>query len=260
MNRVTTLFLFVTTLLVMVPAIHGSAAPDAETLAVNDPRPVAKAIEELEARYGVVITYEDPVYEFAGDLVNVAAKVRADYDPARPHAAKPVLIPRGGELRVALPRAANLGKPDAARLAEAVCAPTLKGDAAARFGVKGAGDVQHVVPLAARNAQGERAPAASPLDAVVNLPSADRTGLESLEALFALIESQTGAKVVPGTMPLNLMLNGRVRFGCEGCTAREAALEILRGLGGRLSWQLFYDANEKYHVFNVHSVAVQPAP
>src|SRR5437879_2804770 len=50
------------------------------TITVNDPRPLAAAITELELRHGWVITYEDPPYEYAADVRDVTGVVRKDSD------------------------------------------------------------------------------------------------------------------------------------------------------------------------------------
>jgi hypothetical protein len=43
---------------------------DALVLTIEDVRPIAKVIEELEHRYGWAITYEDPRLIYQGDLVD----------------------------------------------------------------------------------------------------------------------------------------------------------------------------------------------
>jgi hypothetical protein len=40
--------------------ISGAAYAESRFLAIDDPRPVAKAVEAIEAIYGLPITYEDP--------------------------------------------------------------------------------------------------------------------------------------------------------------------------------------------------------
>src|SRR3954452_7623341 len=71
-----------------------SIGPDTHQLSVTDPRPVAKAMEGLSDRHGVAITYEDPSYEFEGDLIDVASQVSRS--PLKP--GQKLLIPRGGPI------------------------------------------------------------------------------------------------------------------------------------------------------------------
>jgi hypothetical protein len=66
------------------------AGPELQ-LSISDPRPVAKAVELLSQRHGLVITYEDPPYAFEGDLKDVTAEVSRS--PVAP--GHRVLVPRG---------------------------------------------------------------------------------------------------------------------------------------------------------------------
>jgi hypothetical protein len=83
-------------------ATGAQTAQDVTQLSVNDGSPVAKAIEELVARYGYVITYEDPRYAYEGDLQDVTTQVRRDLDQYPPGKAPKVIVPRGGKLSVTL--------------------------------------------------------------------------------------------------------------------------------------------------------------
>jgi hypothetical protein len=67
-------------------------------LSVEDGRPLAKAIEVLESRYGWVITYEDPRYAYSGEIKDVTLSVRRDLDKYKPGEAPKVLVPKGGPL------------------------------------------------------------------------------------------------------------------------------------------------------------------
>src|SRR5215469_10403415 len=67
-------------------------------ISVEDPRPLAKAIEVLEGRYGWVITYEDPRYVYSSEIKDVTLSVRRDLDRFKPGQAPRVLIPKGGRL------------------------------------------------------------------------------------------------------------------------------------------------------------------
>src|SRR5712691_5723123 len=69
-----------------------SQEPVKVSLSVQDPRPVAKAIVMLEARYGWIVTYEDPRYAYADDIADVTEKVRNDLHKYREGEARRVLI------------------------------------------------------------------------------------------------------------------------------------------------------------------------
>src|SRR3984893_19497801 len=56
----------------LIVTFMGNASASPNTLTVQDPRPVAAAIQELEKRYGWQITYEDPPYVHYSDLTDVS--------------------------------------------------------------------------------------------------------------------------------------------------------------------------------------------
>src|SRR5690242_18095603 len=85
-------------------------------LTVEDPRPVAKAIETLEGEYGWVITYEDPRYVHDSEVADVTLKVRRDLDQFKPGEAPKVFAPAGGLLEFTYDVAPNTNlPPDPAR-------------------------------------------------------------------------------------------------------------------------------------------------
>lgn len=45
------------------------------TVTVDDPRPVAKAVERIEKLTGIAINYEDPRFDYQADLQDVTAAV-----------------------------------------------------------------------------------------------------------------------------------------------------------------------------------------
>jgi hypothetical protein len=73
--------------------VSGRQSPKPLSISVVDPRPVAKAVELLEARYGWAITYEDPPYEHDSEIEDVTISVRKD-GKVEPR----VIVPRAGLL------------------------------------------------------------------------------------------------------------------------------------------------------------------
>src|SRR6266567_8025919 len=71
-------------------------AAESQFVTVNDPRPVAQAARELESKFGLPITYEDPPYVHASEIADVTAQVRRDQQNHRK-----VWVPRGGTLSLA---------------------------------------------------------------------------------------------------------------------------------------------------------------
>src|SRR2546426_6553565 len=75
-------------------ALRGTGMQETKkaNLSVQDPRPLAKAIEILEEKYGFVITYEDPRYTHPSEITDVTEKDRRDLANFKPGKAPRVLI------------------------------------------------------------------------------------------------------------------------------------------------------------------------
>jgi hypothetical protein len=91
----------------------GNASASPNTITVQDPRPVAKAILELEDRYGWRITYEDPPYMHCSDFTDATdipwpgvpvQSMSQLQSLQRESGARPRdLAPKGGSLTFTLP-------------------------------------------------------------------------------------------------------------------------------------------------------------
>ena len=129
------------------PSSHQSAKQ--LSVVVDDSRPVASAIEQLQSRHGWVITYEDPPYRYYEDLADVTKSVRTDYRPDSPKA----VVPRGGRLSVQYiddkTQSAN-----ASAAVSALIATHRSLGVGGQFRLRRNGPVIHVVPSAVRGKTG----------------------------------------------------------------------------------------------------------
>lgn len=153
--------------LVALVLVLASLPSSAATVDVNDPRPIAKAVETLVSQYGYIITYEDPRYNYEGDLEDVTDQVRRG--PARPGVASKIMVPAMGKITVTLPATSAL-KDVAAALRALVRQPSEHGG---HFRVEQSGDVFHVVPTQARDPNGNWSANPSILDVPISLPADD---------------------------------------------------------------------------------------
>jgi hypothetical protein len=85
----------------LIVTFMGNASASPNTLTVQDPRPVAKAIQELDKRYGWQITYEDPPYSRYSDMPDVTPSVQegSSVVPGASH----VTVPNAAILSFPLP-------------------------------------------------------------------------------------------------------------------------------------------------------------
>lgn len=226
-------------------------------ISVQDGRPVAKAIMMLEAKYGWVITYEDPRYVYADDIADVTEKVRRDLHKYPKGGAPKVLVPKGGALSFEYDVMSQTNLP---RDPGVVVQQLLNAQAASansgKFRMEKDNKIIHVIPTAINDSSGKLAPHTSVLDAVITLPAKKRTGLQTLEALCAAISKATQTRVVVGTIPFNSFLQHKDEQGVRGRKARQALVQLLQSVshGMNLSWQLFYGPGTKMYVLNIHVV------
>ncbi len=226
-------------------------------LSVADPRPLAKGIETLEARYGWVITYEDPPYANDDEVADVTTAVRKDLNKFKPGKAPKVLVPKGGSLTIDYEVASDTKRPHdpSAVVRQLFEAYSARGHAGT-FRLESSGRILHVIPNATRNKEGVLTPVASPLDAGITF-APGQNGSETLEAFCAAVSEATGTKVVMGTIPLGLF-SRPIQRGASGQKARDVLVGLLEETkrGPDLTWQLLYDPGMKTYVLNVLIVAV----
>lgn len=231
------------------------------SLSVQDPRPVAKALEELESKYGWVITYEDPLYVHPSETADVTAQVRKDVGKFRNGEAPRVLIPSGGSLAITYDVMSDTKLPvdrDAV-IRKVLNANQSGGVARFRLEREKGSEMLHAIATVNKNASGALVPHTAVLDAVISVSQGDRTSLQTLEAICEAVSGATGTQVVVGTVPIGLFMNHRDNEVVVNQKARDVLVQTLERTGGRtnLSWQLFYDPGMKTYYLNIHTV---PAP
>jgi hypothetical protein len=232
-------------------------AEEKVSISVDDGRPIAKAISELETRFGWVITYEDPRYANPADIADVTEKVRRDLHKYKPGKAPKVLVPKGGSLVFEYDYIADsTGRPDPNLILEALLAAHTGSGNAGGFRLERGDQIFHVVPAEIKDISGSVVPQKSLLDVAISIPAKERNGLQMLEALCAEVSRYVQLPVVVGTVPHGLFLQHKENEGVESAIARDFLVQLLErtGNGTRLSWQLFYDPGLRMYALNIHPV------
>jgi hypothetical protein len=173
-------------------------------LSVEDPRPLAKAIQMLEDKYGFVITYEDPRYTHASEITDVTEKVRRDLNKFKPGKAPKVLIPKGGPLSFEYDEALTAKRTDQVALVQELINVYSSTGNAGKFRVEQRGEIINVIPTAVKNSAGEITPQASLLDALIKLPTEHRSGMKTLQAICASISRASSTRVLLVGAPLEM--------------------------------------------------------
>jgi hypothetical protein len=244
----------------LLVAIVAWADTPAVTLTVAGSRPVAKAVENLIERYGYAITYEDPRYAYEGDLKDVAAQVRKDFDKYPSGRAPKTIVPKGGELTI------NYSTADPATiLNELVQARAANG---ARFHVEQTDDYFHMVPTDRRDSQGNWEAHASVLNIPISLVPEDRTERETIQVICDVVSQNSDVRVVLGgkymfvTESIDEGANPKrpYRIGADNEPARTVLLRALesvrKGTGEHLTWLMYYDFGIRKYALNVIPIRI----
>src|SRR5262245_27186154 len=234
----------------MIVVCQGQDQPPVK-LSVNDPRPVAEAVKQLQEKYGWIITYEDPRLAYESDLVD---ETDPKYSQAHPGGSR-ALTPKGGRLEISYFVSSATGKPENPK---ALLQTLLNAHAASanpgRFELRQSGQVFHVIPAQVKDVSGRWVHQASILDIPITFPEKERSILETLETFTSALSSASQMKVAIGTIPLNLFVRHRTTQSASSEPAREALIRTLESTNRRFSWRLLYDPGMKMFALNVRSV------
>ncbi len=226
-------------------------------LSVEDPRPVLKAIETLERKYGWVVTYEDPRYVHDSEIDDVTLKVRKDLDKYKPGEAPKVLVPRLGALEITYDVASDTKLPTlpAMVVQKLLDAQAARGNGG-RFRLETRGQIMHVIPTAIKNSAGALVPQESALDRIISLPSGERTVFQKLESVCAAISRSINIPVELGTVPEHSFRQRRDLQGATSQRARDILIDTFEkmGYGTDLSWWLAYSPTYKKYLLHIHFV------
>ena len=232
------------------PAVAGETY--SVVLLVNDPRPMAQAVLALIRSYPVTITYEDPRYEYAGDLREIARRV--DETAARQVRA---LVPAGGVFAATYDVADDTGEPvDIADAIQRIVAANNAARTGARFELRRSGDAFHVVPAAARDGAGRWIPQQSILDVPITFASEGRRGLlELIEGILKEVSAATGLEIVgrhaSGSYACGAPCAAHDRIEAANEPARDVLMRLLQSVNPRYTWVLYYGLPERSYVFNL---------
>jgi hypothetical protein len=239
-----------------------STGPELQ-LAVTDPRPVAQAIAVLSERHGIAITYEDPRYEFEGDLKDVTSEVARS--PIKP--GLKILIPRGGPLELTYSMPPGSRRPEQV---DALIRKILDTHAASgrgsQFGLTQDGNTFHVVPVMLRSSQGAWKATTSVLNTPITVAIEQRSGIQMVAAICEALTAAARVRVVVGAEPWNAMAKAQIVDGGTNEAAGAMLSRVLQQLTSQTAerfgkeferpyvWQLLFDPTTQGYFLNLSLV------
>jgi hypothetical protein len=225
-----------------------AAALGAETITINQSRPLGKLALDLQQKYGYPVTYEEAPYD-AGTLHTETYSNGSRYS-------SPGSVPIVFHVPdVAVGRAVSasadrvpFGLPD-------VVMPLVeeynRSGNPGTFTVFFEGGYAHIVP-AGRVVNGKVVAFQPILSTAVSFTSKGHSCSDTLDVLLAQIEGVRGVSIVQAAVPIGALLRHECTVVVEDLPAREVLAGILDQLGTgtvradpkpRYSWGLLYDSN-----------------
>jgi hypothetical protein len=235
--------------LLLTSSVAGSAQEPIR-LHVDDPRPVAAAVFEVEKRFGRIATYEDTSYVHPSDIIDVTEQVRRDGDMSRR-----VLVMRNGIIDLTfMPRSPSVDEWIGELLANIIASSKAAGNTG-DFKVAPRANAFHVVPVSRKGDKGTLEPYASPLDAAITLPFRNETGAAFMERFARAVSAASARQVMLGTFPINLFMQRGVALSAQEENARDVLWRALQGIRQDLSWRLLCDVGQRgMCAINIHTI------
>lgn len=244
--------------------------PQSKTVEVNDPRPVARAVQMLEGIYGWPITYEDPITVNESQLEDVTERVRSDPEPSNdPDPRHRVIVQKGGTLSFTykLPSSGASTKAERRQAqAEAEFAvadalsSVLDGYATSggplTFTVVEEDRIFHVIPTNFLNRDGKLQPMMPILDTRITILPKQRTRQALLNEVCQSLTQSTGVSVGEGVIPYGVRaMEVQTTISGSGLTARSILNELLAELAAPVSQDVLIHGPEGQR--EPHNMVVQ---
>ncbi len=226
-------------LLLAIPAMTGNAlAQSTKVIDVNEPRPLWRALDTLETVVGSTINYEDPPFENMADCQDAATPQQRAAQPAGWR----LIVPRDGHVTAEVRAPATGTVPgndvifDVGLLLASYRRSNLPGD----FKIEQANGAVYVTPTKVLGADGAIRDVTSPLVIRVTIPNAQRTVVETTEAILEAVHKATGLRIVMGAFPYWPVET--VGFGASGEPARDALARLFaQTAAAPLSYRLVFE-------------------
>jgi len=205
------------------------------SLEVQSSRPLAKAADLLERRFGVPISYEDPEYILSDDLEDLASNNQTEAQGKQ----KKWLAPRATHLTATVDNFDITKTPDKQPLESSV--ENFTKTLIERDILTPGRRILQVGPISSglliRPQKNSTSIQETALDRVISMENKERSLFSFIEELCKTITIQQGTPIEVGNIPLDF-LRLKVKMGAEREIARDLLLRSLNTLNYRTSWRL----------------------
>jgi hypothetical protein len=239
--------------LTLTPPVDSQSAAGVRAPIV-DARPLAEASIRLQEVSGKIVTYEEPILTWSGDLEELPGK----------SGSKGYLYPKSQSF--IMPEVPSV--PDLASALNQVLDAYHKQTSGTRFQFLSSKAGYHIVPRQVHDAKGALVASASLLDANVTIAQIERTPQGHLAAFAAAVVAATGTRLDLSAIPFKphgfddafRARPERFSWGAQSMVARDALIDLLNRSATSFSWRLKCQASAqpdaRFCVLNLGPVAV----
>ncbi len=232
-----------------------SPIPTAGPTPIASRRPLADAADVLKHLYGKIITYEEPVLTWRGEL-----EPQNGRDPSQKWAIA------AKTLAFTMPSETGF-EPNVGVLLERTLQEYHQQTAGTRFRVLTSDWGYHIVPAQVHDQTGTFVPAGSVLDVRVTVPAAARTPIQHYISLITAITGASGTKVESGVRGkpggfdnVFRATPAQFKWGADDVVARDALIDLLKRSSTTMIWNLWCQpsakAEDRFCVLNMSMLEV----
>lgn len=246
-------------LLGMILCTQGSpaGAQTATTLTyTNRSRPVLRAVLDLSKTYdySYVITYEDPIYVYPGDLSDVTSQRNIT-----PYSARRILIPLGGSLQLPLPGGSSISQQGMYTLLQQLVESwNDSSQGGSHFQVEEDSHGFHIVPTEVRDTTGSWRAVVSIMDDLISLPTESRTEDQMFQAICDALSFSANVHIYSlpeGGLIIGHRSPAKYTLGATDESAESVMTRAFKMLGQTpRAWYLLYDPTMHAYYMNINRV------
>ncbi|MEN6533842.1 MAG: hypothetical protein ABFD89_09285 [Bryobacteraceae bacterium] len=214
---------------------------DAEAV-ITSARPLDDAADMLEHKFGWVITYEDPVWSFAGEVVDLV--------PVRKPGTRRFLAPRPGQLPIGALLSTAGERPDKGSLVSKIIQAHDDAGNPGSFKIVSDGDFLHLIPTFAKGVGGGREAVSPLLDTPIHTPIDETTPSLAIRQIIDEVSRTRGIQIdIDMSWRSDQIVFGplRTRVDATGQPARSLLLKILKEANRPLTWRLLCEPSLPDH-------------
>jgi hypothetical protein len=234
------------------------------SVTVNDPRPLAAALLQLEPELGIAFNYEDCPTSNSDAVANAAPRLLSDEQLASNPSAQ-LLVPRGGSLSWSSQRPLALNAGAVRVLLQSLVDVDNLSDTAGRFQVESNAGTFFIIPSLVAGASGRPVPARALFDTPVSFPPGTRSAADTIDLIIASLNAN-GKQVALAMAPWNALRNTSLEIESSQETARSVLGKILSAVSSTsladgsiaplLGYSLLYDPGAHFYALNIHRVRI----